>query len=101
MEYKDALYRNMRFTRTSANADGSVTTHVFAKCTLLDIANATSMRMDDIAFTLNECGLLQRRKTLGGEDAEHVVVISREMIEAIATERNVKKMCMEVQHVLL
>ena len=102
----DVLYRSMRYTRMSANADGSVTTHVFAKCTLADIANATGLRTDDIAFTLNECGLLQRRKSLNGNgegegEVEEVIVISREMVEQVARERNVKRMCMEVQHVLL
>jgi histone acetyltransferase HTATIP/histone acetyltransferase MYST1 len=97
---------------------------------LVDISNATGLRVDDIAFTLNEVGFLRHRKALnggnggnggngesagnagnagsdgsGGEDAgvvvESVVVVSREMVEQVAKERNVKRMCMEVQHVLL
>lgn len=87
--------------RVSANADGSITTHVFVKCTLSDIALATGMRTDDIAFTLNECGLLQRRKTLNGNAGEDAIVISREMVEEVARERSVKRMCMEVSHVII
>ena len=93
----------MRVMRTSANPDGSVTTHVFAKCTLEDISKATGLRGDDIAFTLNEIGLLQRRRTKdnGDNPPDEMIFISREMVEAVAKERGVKRMCMEVQHVLL
>ena len=78
----------MRHLRTSANADGSATTHVFASCTLEDISRATSLRVEDIAFALHECGLLRRVRTLDGDgmdDAEDkdVIVVSREMVEAV------------------
>lgn len=62
------------------------------------MSKATGLRMEDIAFTLHECGLLQRRTAL---DSKEVFVLSREMIERVADERKVKKTCMEVQYVML
>jgi len=102
----DRVYRTNRFLRTSANPNGSATTHVFASCSLEDISKATSLRIDDVAFALHECGLLKRVRTLGDEgredgDVKDVIVISREMVEAVATERAVKRLVMEVQCVLL
>ncbi|KAH8120493.1 acyl-CoA N-acyltransferase [Phellopilus nigrolimitatus] len=97
----DVLFSRMRWMRTTANADGSVTTHVFARCTLEDISRATGLRIEDVAFTLHECGLLQRIKALDSEEMEEVIVISREMVEQIAEEFNVKKMCMEIKYVLV
>ncbi|EJD04242.1 acyl-CoA N-acyltransferase [Fomitiporia mediterranea MF3/22] len=95
----DALYSQMRWTRSSANPDGSVTTHVFARCTLQDIANATGIRTEDVAFTLHECGLLQKIQALDSEEMEEVIVISREMVEQVAAEFKVKsKMCMEMKY---
>ena len=34
-------------------------------------------------------------------EEEEMIVISREMVELVAKERNVKKMCMDLAHVLL
>lgn len=99
MASADALYSRMRWIRTSANPDGSATTHVFARCMLEDIANATGIRTEDIAFTLHECGLLRRIQALDSEEMEEAIVISREMVEHVALEFRVKsKMCMEVQY---
>ena len=86
---------------TSANPDGSATTHVFARCTLEDISNATALRIEDIAFALNECGLLRHVRPLDGGEAKEVLVISREMVEKIAQDFRVKKMNMEVQYVIV
>ena len=86
---------------TSANPDGSATTHVFARCTLEDISKATSLRTDDIAFALNECGLLQHVRSLDSEETKEPIVISREMVEKVAQDFRVKKMNMEVQYVLI
>lgn len=91
----------MRHTRTTANPDGSATTHVIVQCTLADIANATHLRIEDAAFAMHECGLLLRKKKVDGTDGEELIAISREMVESVARERGVKRMCMEVQHVLL
>ena len=89
----------MRWMRISANPDGSATTHVFARCTLEDIACATGIRTEDVAFTLHECGLLRRIQALDSEETEEVIVVSREMVEQVAREFKVKsKMCMEVQY---
>ncbi|KAL5534511.1 hypothetical protein ACEPAG_974 [Sanghuangporus baumii] len=82
----DVLYSRMRWMRTSSNPDGSATTHVFARCTLEDIANATGIRTEDIAFTLHECGLLQKVQALDRDETEEVIVISREMVEGVAKE---------------
>ncbi|KAL5535258.1 hypothetical protein ACEPAF_3352 [Sanghuangporus sanghuang] len=82
----DVLYCRMRWMRTSSNPDGSATTHVFARCTLGDIANATGIRTEDIAFTLHECGLLQKIQALDRKETEEVIVISREMVEEVARE---------------
>lgn len=96
----DALFGHMRWMHTDANPDGSATTHVFGRCTLEDISKATSLRIDDIAFALNECGLLQHVRSLDGEETKEVIVISREMVEKVAQDFRVKKMNMEVQYVL-
>ena len=63
---------------------------------------------------MNECGLLVRKQKIDNSDEEHgnaeenghgeeeeMIVISREMVELVAKERNVKKMCMDLAHVLL
>lgn len=89
------------------------------RCTLEEIAQATALRIEDVAFALNECGLLQRRKRIvvntsresngsqksngtgAVEDIEEYIVLSRQMIEDVARERNVKRMCMDSRHVLL
>jgi histone acetyltransferase HTATIP/histone acetyltransferase MYST1 len=99
----DDLSTTLRTIETVSNPDGSATSHVVVKCTLVDIARATNLRVEDAAFALNECGLLVTRykeadKT---EATEEVIVISREMIEAVAKERMVKKTCMDLAHVLL
>ena len=94
----DAVFSKMRHLRLSANADGSARLDLFVKCSLEDISKATGLRTEDIAFAMHESGLLQRRTNL---DAKEVFVVSREMVERVADERKVKKMCMEVQYVLL
>ncbi|KAI5123727.1 hypothetical protein M0805_000320 [Coniferiporia weirii] len=92
----DILFSHMRWMRTTANSDGSATTHVFARCSLEGISAATGLRVEDVAFALHECGLLRRIRALDSEETEEVIVISREMVEKVAQEFNVKKMCMEV-----
>ena len=96
--------------------DGSAETHVSVRCTLTDIARATNLRVEDAAFALNECGLLMKRikamevegeKTtedgtgLAGVGAGDVVVLTREMVEMVAKEKNVKKPCMDIAFVKL
>jgi len=107
--------------------DGSATSHVVVHCTLADIARATNLRIEDVAFAMCECGLLERIQEArrgGGtavldgtnatgitvtEDAareqesdEHMVVgITREMVETVVKERRVKEMCLSLAHVLL
>lgn len=96
------MFTVLRTVETTSNLDGSATAHVVVRCTLVDIARATNLRVEDAAFALNECGLLMRRKRADGAGpADEVVVVSREMVEAVARERGVKKMCMDLAHVLL
>ncbi|KAG2139660.1 acyl-CoA N-acyltransferase [Suillus clintonianus] len=84
----------MRTVLTTTNPDGSATSHVVVRSTLAEIASATNLRIEDAAFALNECGLL-------GSTLEGVVGITREMVEAVAKERNVKRMCLDPAHVML
>lgn len=105
LEETDTLFTSMRSIETTANPDGSSTSHVVVRCTLADIARATGLRLEDAAFAMNECGLLVRRYKTGDEhgygQVEETVVVSREMVEVVAKERNVKKMCMDLAHVML
>lgn len=92
----------MRLFRTSINQDGSATTHVIVNCTISDIARATNLRVEDATFAMNECGLLRLRgKDVEEEGRDDLIVITREMVEKVATERKVKRMCMDLPHVLL
>ncbi|TCD71419.1 hypothetical protein EIP91_010125 [Steccherinum ochraceum] len=99
----DPIFNSLRTIETTANPDGSASSHVVINCTLADIARATGLRIEDAAFALNECGLLTRRRTSEGEDGEEemAIVLTREMVEKVADERNVKRMCMDFAHVLL
>lgn len=95
----------MRTFETRANDDGSVTTRVLVKCSLGDLSRATNLRAEDVAFALNECGLVSRRmhvKSRGSEEEiDDLIVIGREMFEAVATERNVKRMCIDLSCMLI
>ena len=98
----DPMFTSLRTVETTPNPDGSATAHVVIRCTLSDIARATNLRVEDAAFALNECGLLIRRQEADGPGGtEDVVAVSREMVETVAKQRNVKKMCMSLAHVLL
>ncbi|THH27487.1 hypothetical protein EUX98_g6706 [Antrodiella citrinella] len=99
----DPVFSTLRTIETTANLDGSASSHVVVNCALSDIARATGLRVEDAAFALNECGLLTRRRTQKDEDGEEeiVIVLTREMVEVVAEERNVKIMCMDLAHVLL
>jgi len=101
----EVLFRQLRGLRSTPNPDGSATTHVVSQCTLADISQVTYLRVEDIAFALNECGLLQRRKLSESaeEGTEEVqIVISREMVEQVAESRHVKQLCiLDLNRVLL
>ncbi|TFK86527.1 acyl-CoA N-acyltransferase [Polyporus arcularius HHB13444] len=99
-DMNDPMWTSMRSIETRANRDGSATTHIVVRCTLADIARATNLRIEDAAFALNECGLLGRHLK-GDGSSEDVLAITREMVEAVAKERDVKRMCMDLAHVLL
>ena len=87
-----------RMYETVPAQDGSAAVHTVVRCTLADLARATNLRVEDAAFALNECGLLVRRE---GEGDTMTIAISREMVEAVAQERNVKRMCIDFTKVLL
>jgi hypothetical protein len=96
----DPLFTSLRSFVTTTNPDGSATTHVVVKCTLSDIARATNLRIEDATFAMNECGMLRiRGKEKEGD--EGVIMMTREMVERVAKERNVKRMCLDLVHVLL
>lgn len=111
----------MRTYTTMMREDGSAETHVSVRCTLADIARATNLRVEDAAFALNECGLLvkriqardagekERNSIMGAEGgtgmagvaAGDVIMLTRQMVENVAKERNVKKPCMDIAFVKL
>ncbi|KIK04138.1 hypothetical protein K443DRAFT_93754, partial [Laccaria amethystina LaAM-08-1] len=91
----DPLFTKDRLFETSMQEDGAAVTHILVQCTLADIARATNLRVEDAAFALNECGFLQKRKGESG------MVLTRALVEKVAKERKVKKMCMDLAHVLL
>ncbi|KAF8531027.1 acyl-CoA N-acyltransferase [Gautieria morchelliformis] len=95
------FFESFRRSQTYANVDGSATTHIIVSCTLEDISKATALRPEDAAFALKECGLLQRRKRRDAEQPDDVICVSREMVEAMAKARGIKKNMMELNHVLL
>ncbi|KAG6864383.1 hypothetical protein C0991_010014, partial [Blastosporella zonata] len=65
----DPAFASYRKLVTECNEDGSATTHVVVNCTLVDIAHATNLRVDDAAFALNEVGLLVKRIAAGERTA--------------------------------
>ncbi|KAF9074025.1 acyl-CoA N-acyltransferase [Rhodocollybia butyracea] len=89
MEDIDEKLASLRTFVTTRNPDGSATVHLRIQCSLVDIADATNLRVDDAAFALNEMGLL---KTWGQDssDQKPVVVLTRDMVEKVAEERGVK-----------
>ncbi|KAM6497798.1 acyl-CoA N-acyltransferase [Amanita muscaria] len=110
----DPQFTSLRTFTTTPQADGSAVTHVSVRCTLSDIAHATNLRIEDAAFALNECGLLIKKikakernidvveaTGIAGVSANDTVVLTREMVEQVAKERNVKKPCMDRAYVLL
>ncbi|KZS90340.1 acyl-CoA N-acyltransferase [Sistotremastrum niveocremeum HHB9708] len=100
-ESDPSSFNNFRQLITTLNPNGSATTNVFIQCTLRDISQATNIRVEDIAFALNECGLLQRRRK-DNETLEEVIMLSREMIDKVAAERNIKsKRLIDVKCLLL
>lgn len=95
----EAMFTCERSFETELSEDGSAITHIVVECTLVDIARATNLRVDDAAFALNECGLLAYR--LGEVHEDGTVVLTRKLVEQIAVERNVKKPCMLPAYVKL
>ncbi|KAG6327396.1 hypothetical protein ID866_11693, partial [Astraeus odoratus] len=59
------VFAPLRKVVTTLNEhDGSATSHVVVQCTLGDIARATNLRVEDAAFALSECGLLERMQIM-------------------------------------
>lgn len=70
--------------------------------TLADVADATNLRPEDVAYALVEAGLARwRRKTQEDED-ELELVITPEQVDEVFERRKVRQgMVMELAHVLL
>lgn len=80
--------------------------HFSFPTSLADIADATNLRPDDVAFAMVESGLAQwRRKVRGEEDEDdelEELVITLELVEEVATRAKVRKGAyLEMAHVLL
>lgn len=101
----DEIITNTRTTETTSNPDGSATSHVYVRLTLTEIANATNIRVEDVGFAMSECGLLVKRykskDEKSAEEVEEVIMVSREMVEAVARERKVKRTMIELECVML
>lgn len=114
----------------SEGSSNSGVKHRTVRCGLEDIAHATHLRLDDIAFALREAGLLTHRRSAqsnpaetsgepsdsnrytasenalnGAQDTKHQseiqIVITHEMIERVARERKVKPPYLDRAYVLL
>lgn len=75
--------------------------------TLEEVAQATNLRLEDVAFALVESGLaVWRRRVLSegtGEEEEAVeeLIIRPELVEEVAKKVGVRKAYLELQHVLI
>ncbi|KAK0433936.1 acyl-CoA N-acyltransferase [Desarmillaria tabescens] len=97
----DELFSSLRTFVTKLLPSGGATTDITLECTLQDIAQATNLRVDDTAFAMNEVGLLVRRLRLEEGEKEgpkDMIVLTREMVEKVAEERNVKQPCLDPQY---
>ncbi|KAG9013238.1 hypothetical protein FRB90_006108 [Tulasnella sp. 427] len=100
-------FGSIRTTHTETTPTGTTRQHLNIRCTLLDIARATGLRHEDVAFAMEECGLLTRRKKdgdegEGGGEEREIIYVSAEMVEKVARERKVKHKCiLDPAHVLL
>ncbi|KAG8929323.1 hypothetical protein FRC02_005743 [Tulasnella sp. 418] len=120
---QERTFGSIRTTHTETLPDDTSRTHLNIRCTLMDIAQATHLRHEDVTFAMEETGLLQRRKkekkakksgvqtqtdTEAGEGVdeeedkqsnedegreEEIIVITAEMVEKVAQEWNVKLQC--------
>ncbi|GLB36731.1 putative MOZ/SAS family protein [Lyophyllum shimeji] len=97
----DPMFTTRRVFETTPREDGGAETHVSVRCTLADIARATNLRVEDAAFALNEVGMLVSRAAGVDGVGKEEVVITRELVEKVATERNVKRPCMRMAFVRL
>ncbi|PPQ69230.1 hypothetical protein CVT25_006947 [Psilocybe cyanescens] len=97
---QEPVFTSKRVMETVPRSDGGAEVHVKVECTLADIARATNLRPDDAAFALNECGLLMHRMSQEDEERD-TIVVTREMVEKVARERNIKIMYMDMSCVLL
>lgn len=80
----DLDFTSLRKVQTRFNRDGSATVHVSVHCTLDSIAKATCIRPEDVAFALNECGLLRFQCSEDNEKEEGGIILSREIVEQVA-----------------
>lgn len=112
-------FGSIRTTHTETTPNGTTQQHLNIRCTLIDIARATGLRHEDVAFAMEECGMLMRRKKEGNvqgsangtgtgssaadvSEEKEIIYISAEMVEKVAKERRVKHRCiLDPAHVLL
>ena len=95
----DPLFTTQRVFNVSEMPEGGLEAHITVRCSLVDIARATNLRLDDVAFAMQEFGLLTRGLSEVGRGES--ILISKRMVEKVAEERNVKKPCIDLQYVLL
>jgi len=66
----------------------------FIKCTLAEISDSTHLRVDDIAIAMLAVGFISPTEIDDDEGrTQTVVLISRAMVEQVASERNLPTMC--------
>ncbi|KAJ7049442.1 acyl-CoA N-acyltransferase [Mycena amicta] len=99
--------------RWTLNDNGTATVNAEIQLTIMEIAKATHLRVDDVAFALNEIGVLSLR--LASEDEADLrrlaaspasspnpntfVFISRATVDRVIKERNVKiKPCLDLTY---
>lgn len=99
--FPDELFSSLRTFVTKLLPSGGARTDITLQCTLQDIAQATNLRVDDTAFAMNEVGLLVKRLQLEegmNTGPQDMIVLTREMVEKVAEDRNVKQPCLEPQY---
>ena len=91
-----------RSTKSATAASAPPVADVEVRFTLVDLALAVNLRVDDVAFTLEQIGLASARVE-DEEDGEDAVIISRAMVDEVKARypRRVLPPLLSVAHVLL
>ena len=91
----------MRTFTTTMPEDGSAETHVSVRCTLSDIARATNLRVEVNVGCGEDASENERSVGAGAKvgtgmaevGAGDVIMLTRQMVEKVSREQNVKKPC--------